>query len=105
MDFDITKLAEILKSNNIDVSGLKDAANKEIETNCIWHDSNEGYNTDIMTRDGFIGNLYAEGSKNALSKEQLGTLYDIVSAIDGEEGMTGEELKILSNINGNGNYV
>ena len=99
MDFNVDKIAEFFK--NKDLGDFKkangDSANIEDTIVFEMHDGEYKIDDELLTRDGFIKALKAQGTKEkALTEEQLGLIYDAVSTLDDEDGMSEKELTYLA---------
>ena len=121
MSLDFNNIVNLLKNGKIDLNKLKDgegenntpfysarainSLGKTTDVNSIWNESGDGYNENLMDRESFVDSLYNDDGINAYSREELGQIYDLVSAFDGAEGLTGEELEKLASFDGNGDKL
>ena len=97
MNFDINKMAEFFKKEDIEKFKNEKGNINNVEDTFLFEQADGDWelNEDLTTRDGFINNLLSSKEKS-LTKEQLGTIYDAVSTFDGEEGMSQKELEALA---------
>ena len=101
MDFNIEKIAEFFKNQNLGDFKKSNGLAVNVEDTIVFELQDGEYKIDeeLLTRDGFIRALKATGTKEkALTEEQLGLIYDAVSSLDGEEGMSEKELTYLASL-------
>lgn len=86
------------------ISELKkiDSGKTSDEVN-IWNDDGS-VNEEILSREGFV-NALSSDDKNAYTKNELGTIYDVLNEYDGSEEFTLEELDMLTFADHDGNRI
>ena len=102
MSIDLSKALDYLASKGIDTSQWKDDDGnaKSVDGTIVFNYEDGGYNLDetLLDRDGFVDSLYDENSDSALTEDQLYDLYDALAELDGEEGVSEEELEYLAGL-------
>ncbi len=106
-EYNLDKIKNGAGDNNSDYTdteveeALTEDTGKTIKETSIWdEDDNEKYNQNLLEKDKFIETLYDDESMNAYTKEDLGKIYDLVSAMDGAENLSEEELAELASFGG-----
>ncbi len=98
MNPDISKLTDLLKSTDLSAFKNNDGNVKDVNDTNLFQNVNgdSGFDTSLLTRDGFIEALFDSNSSDSLTEDQLGAIYDALAELDGEDGMSEEELKYLA---------
>ena len=95
-NFDINKMAEFFKKEDIEKFKDVNGNINNVEDTFLFEqeDGDWKLNEDLKTKDGFVNNLLSSKEK-ALTEDQLGTIYDAISSMDGTDRMSEAELKAL----------
>ena len=101
MDFNFDKLSEIFKKQDLGNFRKANGESANVEDTIVFEMQDGEYQIDeeLLSRDGFIKALKAQNTKEkALTEEQLGLIYDTISTMDDEDGMSEKELKYLASL-------
>ena len=97
MNFDVNKMAEFFKKEDIAQYKNEKGNVNNVEDTLLFEQEDGEWKLDenLKTKEGFVNALFSDKEK-ALTKDQLGTIYDAISNMDGKEGMSEEELEQLA---------